>query len=47
MQRWIWWSMQGRERFANTEGSQVRSMNTFCSIAMPSRTAPAPGNGPK
>ena len=47
VQRWIWCSMHGRERLANTVFSQVRSWKTFCSVAMPSRTAPAPGNGPK
>ena len=36
-----------RDRFANTVDSQVRIWNTFCSIWIPSRTAPAFGNGPK
>ena len=39
--------MHGRERFANTVFSQVRSWNTFCSSAMPSRTAPALGKRPE
>jgi len=47
LQRSIWWSMQGRDRFANTVFSQVRSWKTFCRSAIPSRTAPALGNGPK
>ena len=47
VQRWIWYSMHGRERLANTVFSQVRNWNTFCSSAMPSRTAPALGKGPK
>ncbi len=39
--------MHGRERLANTVFSHVRSWNTFCSVAMPSRTAPALGKRPE
>ena len=47
LQRWIWYSRQGRERLANTVSSQVRSRNTFCSSWMLPCTAQALGYGPK
>ena len=47
VQRWIWYSRHGRERFANTVSSQVRRRNTFCSSWIVSFTAQAPGYGPE
>ena len=43
VQRLIWYSRQGRARFANTVSSQVRSRNTFCSSWIDSFTAQALG----
>src|SRR5438445_4469275 len=39
VQRWIWCSRQGRERFSNTVSSQVRRRNTRCRSWMLSRPA--------
>jgi hypothetical protein len=47
LQRRIWCSRQGRERFWYTGFSQVRSRKVRCSRWMLSRTAWALGKGPK